>query len=161
MAQNLMAKARLKHPTTISDQTAQINIDKHSAQYFLIEASFYHQQCLQQYQVINDIYKLGINKTEEVIELLLYLRMTSLHPSHEDLQVFAGCQPRHNLCLEQALDTLLDNRLIQKIEFLEFQFYDKNPYPHGHIFDLKTQTIKDHNSIEQLSKHQQMLTHQT
>ncbi len=158
MAQHLFSKIKNKQLPHSTQSSLTVTLDKQAAQYFLIKASFFHQQCLQQYQVLTDLIKHGIETTEEVIESLLYIRMTCLHPSQQNIHLMADCQLACSLHIDHALDELVKAKLIQKIEFLHFKFYDKNPYPHGHIFDKESQTLRDHNNIELLGEHQRLIS---
>ena len=135
------------------------SIDKQAAQYFLIEASFYHQKCLQQFQITADLKNKQLSVTQQLSELLLYIRMTRQHPSHESLDVFSACHLPCNAGFDQTIESLIKAKLIQRIEFLHFKFYDKNPYPHDHIFDYNSQTLKDHDSIESIYNQQKPINH--
>lgn len=161
IARQLFKKASYKHNSFSSvENQHSILMDKQATQYFLIEASFFHQKCVQLFQINNDVKAKCLSLTQEVSELLLYIRMTDQHPSHKNLIIFADCHIPCHLDFENTLKSLLEVRLIQKIEILHFVFYDKNPYPHDHIFDHKSLTLKDHNQIEQLLNHQKLINHQ-
>ena len=117
--------------------TKTIQIDKQSAQWFLIEASFYHQKCMQQFHIVNDLKIKSLEPTHELSELLLYIRMTIHHPSQDNLHIFTDSHIPFSCDVERAIKSLMATKLIQKIEFLHFKFYDKNPNPHDHIFNQK------------------------
>ncbi len=150
-----------RNSSTTCDHHRCILLDKQAAQHFLIEASFYQQKCIQQFQVTSDIRAKCLNPIQAMSELLLYIRMTNQHPSHENLHIFSHCHLPYDLEFEAALEALVVAKLIQKIEFLHFTFYDKNPYPHDHIFDHKSFTLTDQNRIERLFDHQRLIPHQT
>jgi hypothetical protein len=63
----------------------------------------------------------------------------------------------NNPDFETAVETLILTKLIQKIAFLHFKFYDKNPYPHDHIFDHKTHQLKDHDCYDRMNTQQQLI----
>ena len=152
-----MAKGNL-NPVLSTTLDGSLLIDKQMAQYFLIEASFYHQKCLQQFQITADLKNKHLPIKQDLCELLLYIRMTHQHPSHESLAVFSACHLPCNAEFNQAIESLVDTRLIQRIEFLHFTFYDKNPYPHDHIFDCNSQTLKDHDCFARVNSRQKRIT---
>ena len=124
---------------------SRFNISKQLAQHLLIEASFQHQFCLHHFQVIQDLQSHRL-QTGSMEELLLYLRMTSQHPCHEDvLAVMSLIQP-DNSCCEEQLITLQERHLIQKIAHRNTVFYDKNPLPHAHVYDPEQGCLYDHHS---------------
>ncbi len=130
-------------------------IDKQMAQYLLVQASFFHQRCLHQYQVNDDIKSKGLDNNHDLSELLLFIRMSSQHPSHQTLLTLVSSQLPSNKGLEGNLNTLLSAKLIQKISFHNWAFYDKNPYPHDHLLDLKTFELNDFNQHQK--RHEQQL----
>ncbi len=126
----------------------QIIVDKQFAQYLLVQASFLHQRCMHQYQVHQDIHDKGITYSHELGELLLYVRMTPQHPSQQTLEHFIDTQLAWCDETEQAIHTLLESKLIQKIKFNQQTYYDKNPYPHDHILNLDTNILSDYTGQE-------------
>ena len=126
--------------TTINQS---IKIDKKMAQHLLIQASFFHQRCLQQYQVQNHLKQQFQSYSHELCDLLLFIRMSSQHPCQKTLQLFVDCQMPWCTDLDAEINTLLDAKLIQKIKYRDLIFYDKNPYPHDNILNLKTSKLED------------------
>ncbi len=157
LAQHLFQQpvcSREKTPATIDQD---INIDKQMAQHLLIQASFFHQRCLQQYQIQNHLKQQCQHYSHELCELLLFIRMSSQHPCQKTLQLFVDCQMPWCTDIEAEINTLLDARLIQKIKYKDLIFYDKNPYPHDHLLNLKTSQLKDFNSHDTKINHQELL----
>ncbi|TDR22741.1 hypothetical protein [Marinicella litoralis] len=145
--------------TTPVCHNEKVLLDKQTAQSFLIEASFFHQKCLQLYQINSDLKSKGLVPSQELCELLLYLRMTTQHPSHQIISLLADCHFPCNLSFDRALKALLNAQLIQKIVCLPFIFYDKNPYPHDHVFDQTSQSLTDHDNIKIIHDHQMIIQH--
>ncbi|MFC3195411.1 hypothetical protein ACFODZ_14245 [Marinicella sediminis] len=146
MAHMLMSKLlRRHHPdqARLTNNGWQLPIDKQQAQHLLIEASFQQQFCLHHYQVTGDLLNHGL-PPEHFDELLLYLRMSLQHPSHQSLiQVMSLIQP-DNHRNEEQLETLEQYKLIQRISHNNTCFYDKNPLPHAHLYDPKSHMLYDH-----------------
>jgi|GEM_PF-2284201 len=160
IAQQLFKQASYKHNIIASAQNQlSMIIDKQSAQHFLIEASFFHQKCVQLYHINQDLKANCLELTQEISELLLYLRMTDQHPTHENLNLFADCHMHCHLDFEKALKALIEANLIQKIEILHCIFYDKNPRPHDHIFDHQNMTLIDCDSIDSQFDDPKLITH--
>ncbi len=158
MAHQLFNVAVDKYHRACRHQTqSQLSIQKQFAQHLLIEASFHHQRCLQRYQIYTDIKNSGLNHTQNLSEILLFIRMTPQHPCIDTLQLFANKQLPNCLDLEEALQSLTDVKLIQKICVKEIDFYDKNPYPHDHVWDFETKDLKDYTLKEHLKSHQQLI----
>lgn len=120
-------------------------LNKTEVQHILIEAAMVQQQCLQHYRVYQDLAQ--YNLTDLALhDVLLFIRMSNYHPSKQDL--FSYQQYSHviesNDHLRSLLNQLQDKNLIQEIRTDNHVFFDKNPYPHCHIFDTKSGRISDY-----------------
>ena len=141
----LKAKHQINPTSDIKNQGDCLLFDKLFTQHFLIEASFYHQKCLMEFQVKNDLLSKGLSYDDQLGELLLYIRMTSQHPSYQTL-LRVGNETTHNLKgIVSHIQTLKDNLLIQEIKHETYTFYDKNPLPHSHLYDPDKNIIFDYN----------------
>lgn len=143
----------LKLPTT--DQP--VTMDKHDSQYALMQASFLHQRYLYQFQVNHDLELNQLSNNFDLVELLLYIRMTKQHPNHETLLMFAQTQMPWCDEPEAAINLLVETKLIQKIDFLNYTFYDKNPYPHDHVLDLKKLILNDLNTTHEINVNERLV----
>ena len=135
-------------------------IEKHQAQYLPIQASFLLQRCQHLYQVNKDLKHLDSKYQHEVCEILLFIRMSNQHPKQQTLQLFTDIQLPHCTDIETAIDVLLKAKLIQKIQYNDWVFYDKIPYPHDHVLDLNSLKLVDYNHSELRSNQQKLLISQ-
>ncbi|MFV0543118.1 MAG: hypothetical protein ACK5L8_05430 [Marinicella pacifica] len=120
-------------------------LNKTEAQHILIEAAMVQQQCLQHYRVYQDLAQ--HNLTDLALhDVLLFIRMCNYHPGEHDLLDYQ----KHSHVIESTghlkilLNQLEEQRLIQTIRANHRVFYDKNPYPHCHLFDTETGRISDY-----------------
>ncbi|WP_223787558.1 hypothetical protein [Marinicella meishanensis] len=127
-----------QHPTTIN---------KSLAQQLLMQASFHHQACLHRYHVTQDLPA----QSPAMCDVLLYLRMSRLHPCQDTMETLLNTQMPHCQDLEDILQRLVQAELIQCINSGSQRFYDKNPYPHDHILDTQTDRLFDYTGPEDLS----------
>ncbi len=144
-------------PANHEQHKQQYAIEKQLAQFILIQASFLHQKCLHDYQVLSDTDKAGLCKHHDLTDLLLFIRMTANHPCFDSVMAFGQTQIPWCDDIETQLDQLLEQKLIQQVKYRQWHFYDKNPYPHDHILDLKNQRLFDHHQHNQLEKHQKLI----
>jgi len=167
LAQHLFNQPQLK---LFSDQTKEqynFSIDKQMAQFLLIKASFFHQRCLHMYQVKDDIKRQELIYSHELCELLLFIRMSNQHPSHQTLELFVEYQIPWCEDLRSKIESLLSAKLIQKISLNStykhngLVFYDKNPYPHDHLLNLETLKLNDVTHTAMKHDQQQLLICQT
>ena len=120
-------------------------LDKTEAQHILIQAAMVQQHCMHHYRVYKDLKTNHINDLA-LHDLLLFIRMANYHPGEQDLISYQKHShviesPGH---LKSSLHQLQNQQLIQKISANDNIFYDKNPYPHCHLFDTKTGRISDY-----------------
>ncbi len=143
-AQQLFHSITNKVPTPVKNShNCCLDIGKQCAQYLLVQASYQHQRCLYQYQVNQDLNNKGIQGAHELGDLLLYIRMTAQHPCHQNIEQLYNTQLSSCHDTGQALNTLLDARLIQQINYQQLTYYDKNPYPHDHVLNLRSEKLTD------------------
>jgi len=141
------------HINTGSKNSCHINCDKNFAQHLLIEASFLQQLCAQQFNIHKDLASNGMTINCVAAEILLFIRMTQQHPSREIITQIMDLTLRGNHDYEHPLNLLQEMRLIQKICYQDQSYYDKNPYPHCHVYDPENQTIYDYNNNLNLNKY--------
>lgn len=132
-------------------------IEKQFAQYTLMQASFHHQRCSHVYQINQDLENQGLSEKYELAEILLFIRMTPQHPSHETLIQFGQQQIPWCDDIEAAIEQLIETKLIQRIHCETHIFYDKNPYPHDHILDLSENTLNDLAFDQPINEHQKLI----
>ncbi len=161
LAQHLFRLIKKQLSSTTTEHHTVFQIEKQLAQHLLIQASFYHQRCLHQYQVYDDIKNLQLNQHNELCELLLFIRMSAQHPSQQTLQQLIDNQLPWYTDFNTEIKTLIDAKLIQKIGYRGLVFYDKNPYPHDHILDLHNQRLHDYTQLQGSLNQQQLLLCQT
>lgn len=161
MAQHLLQQIRSCLPPAeklkTKHNTQNFVLDKQLAQHLLIQASFFHQRCLHQYQISDDLKNKGLSHSHELCELLLFIRMSAQHPSHQTLQVWVENQLPYWVDFEAELNTLLNAKMVQKISHQDWVFYDKNPFPHDHLLDLTSLKLNDFYGPEQLLEKHQLL----
>lgn len=148
---------QLKRQFNFVKEQHKLSVDKQLAQYVLMQASFLHQRCLYQFQVTHDLTNHHLSKRYEVAELLLFIRMTHQHPSHHTLLACAQSQIPWCIETDEAIKSLLDSKLIQKIECIDHIFYDKNPYPHDHVLDTSDYKLNDFTSAHQLNNNERLI----
>lgn len=148
---------QLQSKFNLTDCGHTIQIEKQFAQYTLMHASFIHQRCMYQYQITNDLKLNNLSDQHDLAELLLFIRMTCQHPTERTL--IACVQTQMPWCdeVERAIDALIETKLIQKIVCTDHVFYDKNPYPHDHVFDLKEHKLNDFNDSQKLNRNQRLV----
>ena len=163
MAQHLLQQSNHYLPSSqtlyTEGNTQRWGIEKQLAQHLLVEASFFHQRCLHQYQVNDDIKSKGLDNNHDLSELLLFIRMSAQHPSHQTLITLVNSQQHRSSAFEDNLNTLLSHKLIQKIGYNNWVFYDKNPYPHDHLLDLSTFKLHDFSGQKKTHELQLLICH--
>ncbi len=157
LARHLYSLTQPQFHANQSKTSKHLAIDKQMAQFLLIQASFFHQRCFHMYQVKDDIKRQNLNFSHEVCELLLFIRMSNHHPSHKTIQLFVQHQIPWCEDFEKKIEDLLAVKLIQKFSHNNLVFYDKNPYPHDHLLDLKTLKLEDFIDREYSPNQQQLL----
>jgi hypothetical protein len=132
-------------------------IEKQMAQFILMQASFLHQKCLHEFQVQTDTDRVGLSDDHNLAELLLFIRMTANHPCSDSIAAFSQTQIPWCDDVQTHLNQLVDCKLIQRVKYQQWYFYDKNPYPHNHIVDLQDQMLFDHHLHKPIKNHQKLI----
>ncbi|MCX7553867.1 hypothetical protein OS175_08250 [Marinicella sp. S1101] len=132
-------------------------IEKQLAQYALMQASFHHQRCLHQFQIIQDLEAIDLAGHNEMADMLLFIRMTPQHPCHDTLLLFSQQQTPWTQDAEAVIAQLVEAKLIQIIKCGEQTYYDKNPYPHDHVLDLNTLKLTDFTAEGPVEKYQTLV----
>ncbi len=120
-----------------------LTFDKHFAQHVMIEASLYQQLCHHHYQTVEDLELKGLSHHTSTNNVLLYIRMTAQHPSRQTIKTLLWDEKNHGVDHDQIVDKLVQHRLIQKFKINDHIFYDKNPYPHNHLYNVETNQLTD------------------
>jgi hypothetical protein len=86
-----------------------------------------------------------LDDNHDLAEILLFIRMTDKHPCQQSLEQFTAQQTPWCHDMQAAIDRLLECKLIQQVKYQQWLFFDKNPYPHNHLLDIKNNSLVDYN----------------
>lgn len=145
--------APIQHP---NNQSA-IILNKQNAQSFLIESCLYQQNLFQQFFVTQDLAEKQVKPHAGIGDMLLFIRMNHIHLSQDTLDAYINLNMTCYADQSSSLAILLNHKLIQKIHCFGQNFYDKNPFPHHHIFDTHTRTLKDYDFADSTTANQQII----